>query len=184
MDQKITAIWNEFHKELRGFILKRTQNVLITDDILQDVFVKILTNMAKIDHAENIRPYLYGIVKNTINDYFRKAHHSLGEESIPEILSSEDEKSLNEKVAECCIRPFIMQLNPQDQEVLLKVEFENLSQKELAEQLGMSYSGLKSRLQRAKEKLKNQIVDCCAYKSDAFGNLLESNQKNCACPDL
>ncbi len=178
----ITEIWNDFHKELRGFIFKKTQNDLEADDILQDVFMKIMKNLDKIEQADNIRPYLYGIVKNTINDYFRKIRYDLSEDSIPEILDEEDEKTLNEKVAECCIRPFILQLSPQDQEVLLKTEFENVSQKDLAAELGMSYSGLKSRVQRAKTKLKDQILECCAFKSDVFGNLMEDNSSSCACP--
>ncbi len=57
----------------------------------------------------------------------------------------------------------------------------NLSQKELAKRLNISHSGAKSRVQRGREKLKQLILECCALKSDVYGNLTgeESCQGTC-----
>jgi len=88
---------------------------------------------------------------------------------------------LNATIADCCIKPFIAQLPQKYQEALVKTEFENLSQKELASQLNISYSGAKSRVQRGKEKLKQLILTCCDFPSDNYGNLQAPKSMNCNC---
>ena len=44
METAIATIWNDFHKELKAFIQNKTRNSADTDDILQDVFIKIIQN--------------------------------------------------------------------------------------------------------------------------------------------
>ncbi|MFN0037146.1 MAG: sigma-70 family RNA polymerase sigma factor [Saprospiraceae bacterium] len=176
------SIWTEFHRELKGFIAKAIRNPHDADDILQDTFLKISRNPDKISGAENLRHYLYGIVRNVINDYFR---HKKTDHNDPQwdssTLSEDDKNTLNSTIAECCVRPFIGQLPEKYREALLISEFENFSQKELAEKLNISYSGAKSRVQRGKEKLKELLLNCCAYESDRYGNLFSESKKDCNC---
>ncbi|MEO1451622.1 MAG: sigma factor-like helix-turn-helix DNA-binding protein, partial [Bacteroidota bacterium] len=77
---------------------------------------------------------------------------------------------------------FLKQLPPKYQEALTATALEGVSQKELAEQLGISYSGAKSRVQRGKEKLKSLILACCKTETDRYGNLIEIQKKACDCP--
>jgi len=178
----IKNIWTDFHKELKCFVLNKTRNAMDADDILQDVFVKIIQNQDKVSQAVNVRHYIYGIVRNTVNDYFRKQRSNTYDHEVPEVLSECETETLNEKIAACCLKLFIQQLPDSYRDALLITEFQQLSQKQLAEQLNISYSGAKSRVQRGKEKLKELILDCCAYQSDVYGNLRLGDQKDCFCP--
>ncbi len=182
MTNEITIIWNDFHKELKGFIHSKTRNDADTDDILQEVFIKIIRNIDKVNKSKNLRQYLYGIVRNTENDYFRKRINITPYIENLQQFSEPETQSLNSTIAECCIRPFINELPEHYKEALLITEFQNISQKELAEKLNISYSGAKSRVQRGKDKLKSMILDCCAYESDAYGNLIDDDKNNCSCP--
>lgn len=177
----VNHIWTSFHKELRAFIYNKTRNHSDTDDILQDVFAKIITNMDKIRQSENMRNYLFGMVRNAVNDYFRRKRYN---ESLTmaEHLTEEESDSLNKSIAECCIRPFINKLPVLYREALLLTEFQDITQKELAKKLDVSYSGAKSRVQRGREKLKELILDCCALQSDSYGNLMARENNNCNCP--
>jgi RNA polymerase sigma-70 factor (ECF subfamily) len=179
MTTEVTNIWTDFHKELKAFILNKTRNSTDTDDILQEVFIKIIHNIDKVNQAENLRHYLYGIVRNAINDYFRNRKPIIDNTEIEEKITEEETQSLNTTIAECCIKPFINKLPNNYRDALLITEFQDISQKELAEKLNISYSGAKSRVQRGKEKLKELLIQCCAYKSDTYGNILES--ENCDC---
>ncbi len=181
MNTEITAIWKEFHKELKTFIHNKTRNAADTDDILQDVFLKILRHSDKVAGADNLRLYLYGIVRNTISDHFRNKKPLMQTSALEEGLTETESQSLNTAVAECCVRPFIQKLPANYREALLITEFQDISQKDLAQKLGISYSGLKSRVQRGKEKLRRMILDCCAYESDKYGNLSGKEEKPCAC---
>jgi len=178
----IQSIWEEFHRELKGFIARSIKNTHDADDILQDTFLKIIHNPQKISQAENLRQYLYGIVRNGIHDYFRKIKTEKNKAQWDNAtLSKEDNLLLNNTLAECCVRPFIGQLPEKYREALLITEFEDISQKELAHRLSISYSGAKSRVQRGREKLKELLLLCCAYKSDRYGNLFTEREKACDC---
>ncbi|MES2560836.1 MAG: RNA polymerase sigma factor SigZ [Bacteroidota bacterium] len=181
MAQEIASIWTDFHKELKAFIQRKTRNAADSDDILQDVFMKIIHNIDKVNQSENMRHYLYGIVRNAIHDYFRNRKPVLDPAHIKEELTEEETQTLNVTVADCCIKPFIEKLPEEYREALLITEFQSISQKELAERLNISYSGAKSRVQRGRQKLKDLILDCCAYQSDVYGNLTEAKDNNCGC---
>ncbi|WP_298220887.1 RNA polymerase sigma factor SigZ [Flavobacterium sp.] len=181
MTTEVTTIWIDFHQELKAFILNKTRNSADTDDILQEVFIKIIRNIEKVNQAENLRNYLYGIVRNSINDYFRNKKIVSDDLEMVEKITEEDTQSLNMTIAECCIKPFINKLPNDYREALLITEFQNISQKELAEKLNISYSGAKSRVQRGREKLKELILNCCSYQSDKYGNLVQNDDENCKC---
>ncbi len=181
MASDVTTIWTDFHKELKAFILNKTRNSTDTDDILQEVFIKIFRNIDKVNQAENLKHYLYGIVRNAVNDYFKKSKHIVGNTQTIETITEEEAQTLNATIADCCIKPFINKLPANYREALLITEFQEVSQKQLAEKLNISYSGAKSRVQRGKEKLKELILNCCSYQSDVYGNLIDTGNKNCGC---
>jgi RNA polymerase sigma-70 factor (ECF subfamily) len=65
-------------------------------------------------------------------------------------------------------------------EALRLTEYEGLSQKELSERVGISFSGAKSRVQRARAKIKQQLLDCCHFELDHAGRIIDY-QPHCAC---
>jgi RNA polymerase sigma-70 factor, ECF subfamily len=65
-------------------------------------------------------------------------------------------------------------------EALYLTEYQGLSQRDLAVRLGLSFSGAKSRVQRAREKLKQLLLDCCHLEFDRRGRIIDY-QPRCAC---
>ena len=182
MNDITEKIWNDFNKELKGFILQKVRDESVADDILQDVFIKIINNEDKVSKANSLQQYIYGIARNAVYDHFRNTTYTENFDEIKEPFSEKESESLNTTIAECCIKPFIKQLPGKYQTALHKTEFEGLSQKDLAKKLNISYSGAKSRVQRGREKLKEMILNCCAYQTDIYGNLMEPEEdKNCNC---
>ncbi len=181
MTTEVTTIWTDFHKELKAFILQKTRNAADADDVLQEVFIKIIRNIDKVSQAENLRQYLYGMVRNAISDYFKHQKRIVDHPETDENITEAETQTLNTTIAECCIKPFILKLPTPYREALLITEFQDISQKDLAERLNVSYSGAKSRVQRGKEKLKALILDCCAFQNDKYGNLMDADTKNCSC---
>ncbi len=77
----------------------------------------------------------------------------------------------------------MLQLLPENyKEAILLTELGPLSQKEYAEKLGISYSGAKSRVQRAKHQLHELFKECCTIHADKYGNIMEHTcNKICGC---
>ncbi len=173
-------IWEAFHPQLKHFILTRVPDEPSADDILQDVFLKIHTQIDTLRDQEKLQSWLYQITRNTITDYYRK-HKATVE--LSEALPLPEEPVVEDDVVKELIpsvKAMVESLPDDYREALLLTEYEGLTQKELAERLVISYSGAKSRVQRAREKLKTMLLDCCHFEFDRLGKVIDY-QPRCAC---
>jgi RNA polymerase sigma-70 factor (ECF subfamily) len=172
-------IWNDFKAELFGFIKSRINDQELAEDLLQEVFIKIHANLSSLDENANIVSWIYRITRNTIIDAYRKKKRLVYQETIADKFPEESEEAT--KDLSSCLLSFIKELPEKDQDLLNKTVFGSLSQKEYAANLNLGYSAVKSRSQRAKEKLKNLFIQCCNIQTDAYGNILDGADKNCDC---
>lgn len=172
-------IWREFHERLLGFIKKRVNHDELAKDMLQEVFIKIHQGIDSIQDEKRITSWVYQITRNTIIDHFRKKKELTAELPTNDVLPEELEDQFVDFTH--CVAPFIKQLNEKDQEILKTVSFGNVSQKEYAEHQNISYSTAKSRVQRAREKLKESFIACCNIESDVYGNIISHSENNCDC---
>ncbi len=171
MHTSIQHIWQDLHQELQKFIQSKVKNTTVSEDILQEVFVKIQLKVHTLKDCSKLTSWVYQITRNTITDYFRKQKRS-SFTSIEELeLLAEEEEPFFEGLTNC-INGKINELPDKYKEALLLTVFKDYSQKELAEYLGISYSGTKSRVQRAKEKVKGLVADCENVETDDSGNIL------------
>ena len=79
------------------------------------------------------------------------------------------------------LKPFVDELPVKYRQALVMTEYENKNQREMADELGLSIPGAKSRVQRARKKIKELILACCHFDFDHFGNVLEYKSKKQSC---
>ena len=79
------------------------------------------------------------------------------------------------------LKEIINELPEPYRQALLLTVYEGLSQRQLAESLGISLSGAKSRVQRAREKLRNMLLRCCHFEFDRRGHIVDYYQRCCCC---
>lgn len=155
-------------------LARKVRDESARDDLLQDIFIKFAARFDSIPNQENLCGYLYRITDNAITDHYRRESRFFltDDENVFEKAAGATAMEDSCKLANCCLRSFINQLSPKYREALILTELENKSQKEVAASLGLSYSGLKSRVQRGREMLKKTILDCCDYEFDKYGNVV------------
>lgn len=179
----VTCLWENFHEPLEKFIARRVSNPHDAEDLLQEVFVKISQSLDTLKDQEKIHAWIYQIARNVIVDYYRsgKTFAELPEdlaEGAGGVLGPSAEGgagaggNANAEMAGC-LTGMVQQLPEKYREAILLTEFENLTQKALAERLGLSVSGAKSRVQRARKLLKDMMLDCCRLEFDRCGNIIE-----------
>lgn len=171
----IEHIWREFSANLRQFILKRTSEESITDDILQEVFVKIHSRIDSLKDIRRLNGWIYQIARHTIIDYYRskKATAELPKE-IPSLENFDNNK--NDDILPC-IKTMVDRLPEKYRQAVILTAYQGLTQKEMGEKLGLSLSGAKSRSQRAREKLKHMLTACCHFELDRFGKIIDYEPK-------
>jgi RNA polymerase sigma-70 factor (ECF subfamily) len=172
MKNEINTIWIDLNEELYKFILGKINDEQKAKDIHQEVFLKVQTKIHQLKHTSKLTSWVYQITRNTIIDYFRNVNDkniTINDLDIPQLESeSFDYASLTN-----CINEKIEHLSTQHKEAIVLTSFKNYSQKELAEHLKISYSGTKSRVQKARQILKENILDCPNVEADSSGKLLD-----------
>lgn len=173
MQQSTIPLWDLFNTELKRFICQKIGHEDHCQDILQDLYLKIFINQGKIEKAQNIRAYIFQMAHNALTDHHRRAAKK---NSLYITAISEQEPATEEPLREYgltgCLRSMIASLPAIYSQALMLTELDGLTQKQFAEKMGLSLSGAKSRVQRAREKLKEEILKCCRYEFDKYGNII------------
>jgi RNA polymerase sigma-70 factor (ECF subfamily) len=174
-------IWQDYHNGLLGFIHNRVGNRELAEDLLQDVFVKIHSRLETLSDAERVQGWVYSIARNAIIDHYRvrKSSEPLPP-SLDDLAAEPDDGDAVWRELEECLRPMIEYLPTTYREPLLLAEFDGLALKEVAERLGLSLSGAKSRVQRGRAKLKELMLTCCHFEFDSRGKPI-SYKNDCDC---
>lgn len=177
------------YQPILNFINKRVRHLEDAEDLTQEVFYKLIQSEKK-EQIQNQKSWLYSIAKNTIIDYYRKNKIQIEEidsELFVEASHDSDELSLNDE-QRTRLRNYLMglieQLPEEDRLVIQLSELEGLSQKEIAEQLGINYTTLRSKVQRGRAKLKKMISDCCEVIQGGKGSIIGYKRKkdsSCSC---
>ncbi|MFN2195950.1 MAG: RNA polymerase sigma factor SigZ [Anaerolineales bacterium] len=175
------AIWEQFGEQLRRFILRRVDDPRDAEDILQDVFIKIHTRLETIKEHERLAAWLYQLTRNTIIDSYRTRRPEV---PLPDTLMANpapDEPEAEAQIA-AGLKLMVNGLPDKYRQALLLTEFEGMKQTELAERLGISVSGAKSRVQRGRAMLRQELFDCCHFEFDLRGKMIAYTPRPQCCP--
>lgn len=173
-------IWQEYHSRLRAFIKSKIADDMATDDILQNVFLKMHSGLASLKDKTKIQSWLYQVARNAIMDYFRMKKPSV---EIPEWLPHPEAHPTERIMQELldCLQPMIQRLPEYYREAVILSEIKGLTQKEVAQVQGTSLSGTKSRVQRGRAQLKEMLAECCRLEFDHSGRLSDYERKDGVC---
>jgi RNA polymerase sigma-70 factor (ECF subfamily) len=175
-------IWKTFHAPLHNFIRRRVADEAAAEDLLQEVFLKIHQHVASLKDPQRLENWIYQITRNLIIDYYRHHRHAITSLEDPQALNIPYELPGDDVVRELlpCVRAMVFALPDQDRQALLLTEYQGLTQKELSQRLGLSFSGAKSRVQRARARLKQLLLACCHFELDRRNHIL-NYQPLCQC---
>lgn len=165
--------WTELHEVLRGFILSKVKDSNIAEDLLQESLIKIHLNIHRLKSKEKLMNWAFQIARNVIIDHHKSSRRAkfFGEAALPDEEMC-DESSFTQDLATWI--PEAIKLLPEKyRQAIYLTEIEGLTQREMADKLGLSISGAKSRVQRGREKLKDIILQCCQVVTDKYGNVLD-----------
>src|SRR5438094_5928768 len=165
-------VWEEFHPKLKQFVLRRIPDEQSSEDVLQDVFLKIHTHIDNLHNEEKLQSWIYQIARNAIADYYREHRATLALSEMPVLTEEADDDDVIKELIPS-IKVMVDSLPADYREALYLTEYQGLTQRELAERLGLSFSGAKSRVQRAREKLKKMLLDCCHFDLDRRGHIID-----------
>jgi RNA polymerase sigma-70 factor (ECF subfamily) len=179
-NDKTERIWTEFSDQLKKFIFRKVSDTSAADDILQDVFIKIHSNIDSLKDELKVRGWIYRITRNSIIDYYRNKRNV--KTALKDIHSYEmfTEDDAEKEIADGLER-LVKKLPTKYSEAIILTEFEGLKQKELADKIGLSVSAAKNRVQRARQMIKDDLMRCCHFEFDRYGTIIDYHPITCCC---
>lgn len=194
MTTKTEELWQLVHDGLRAFIARRVNDQGHVDDILQDVFVRVHRQIDSVNDPRRLLSWIYQITRHAIIDHYRKPGR---QREIPAGLSADlevlhegptiSEMTRHSEAVELraelagCLRPMIERMSQGYRDAISLVELEGLTQQIAAKQMGISLSGMKSRVQRGRKQLKQMLNDCCVIELDRRKGLVEYRSRRAEC---
>lgn len=164
----ISSLWLEYKNGLKYYIFKKVKNEEIANDLSHEVLMKVYNSCCSSVNIKNVRSWMFQIAHNTTIDYLKRKNKFT--DNVPENYDNDDYDVYQE--ANEIIKP-LMQLLPEKYAIPLQLsEIEELKQKEVAQKLNLSLTATKSRIQRARNLLKEKIIECGNLEKDEKGNLI------------
>ena len=178
-------LWELLSDRLRGFLARRVADASLVDDLLQETFVRIHKGLDGLGDEQRIEPWVFQIARNVAIDHRRSYEAVVMEQDARASLDGPDlgeGGDLNDVVRDW-LPGMIDRLPEPFRHAVRLYELERVPQQEIADRMGISLSGAKSRVQRGREKLKSLLFDCCSFEQDRLGNVIGiSRNDGGACP--
>ncbi len=170
------AVLHEFQGRLLGFIARRVPDRDGAEDILQEVLLRIHRHAGELENSAAVSAWIHQIARNAIADHYRRAavrreQPSGVEFDGPDPATSEPAPSELRRELAACLGPLLERLPAPYREAITLTELEGLTQAGAAARLGMSTSGMKSRVQRGRVQLRELLVGCCEIELDRRGSI-------------
>jgi RNA polymerase sigma-70 factor, ECF subfamily len=166
--------WIETRAELLAFVERRVANRETAEDIVHD----LLERLHRTDPATitNVHAWLYRSARNAIVDHYRTRGAIPVDVVVDELAGVDDARSANEPAAAVqelarCLRPLVNQLPDEYRDAVTLVDLDGHTHHAAAQLVGVSTSGMKSRVQRGRKKLAALLHDCCVI--DTSGGAID-----------
>jgi RNA polymerase sigma-70 factor (ECF subfamily) len=136
--------------------------------------LKVQSQLDDMPPEDRLPAWVFTVARNAVTDYYRaravRDHAGLGDHD-PASEESERQVALRELTP--CLLRMIEQLPEPYRTAMKLADIEGVAQQEVADRGGVSLSGAKSQVQRARKMLREMILDCCNIERDARGNVMD-----------
>ncbi len=175
----VGRLYESLRKPLLAFIIQKTGDEARAEDILHDVFLKAQEQLGALNDATKIESWIYSITRNAIADDYRN-RKPLSRLELEIDIEEPSQEAVVERLSGS-VRAFIEVLPEPYKTALMLSDIENMPQQEIAQRLGLSLSGAKLRIQRARNKLKALYLACCSFEQNRHGVVLGYEPKSVPC---
>ena len=160
--EKLAVLFERYQTMLYNFFLRLTGNRAASEDLVQEVFVRVLKYRAGYLSESRFNVWLFQIARNAHIDYLRKRKPALPlEEQFAETPSREPRpEAVYEADREAeLVRRALNRLPVQKREVLVLFRFQNLKLREIAELMGVQVGTVKAQVHRALKELSRAYLE-------------------------
>ena len=161
MGRSFEAVFEAEFASLHRYLARRLGSYA-ADELAAETFAVAFRNWDRLDPERPVRPWLYGIAANLMRHHWRKERRMLrayARTGVDPVFAEED-AAAERADAEARHRELaaaLAELRKDEREILLLRAWAELTDSEIADALGLPLGTVKSKLSRARDKLRNQL---------------------------
>jgi RNA polymerase sigma-70 factor (ECF subfamily) len=168
----VSAAWAAHEAELRAYLRRRLSDADDAEDLLQDVFVKAMRQGEGFCRLDNPRAWLFQVARHALIDRARLAKPRVPLDEVADVIEAPTAEGVAPVDAlSGCVARVLGELSPEDAEIVRACDLEGLTVRAFAERHGLTLSAAKSRLLRARQRLRIEITRACQVRFDAEGRV-------------
>ena len=157
-------LFMRYYNRICLFVFNMTADYSASEDIVQELFIKLWVQRGKLEINENIAGYLYQASKNAALNYLRaEKSRQKSIQNMPVQEWQSDENLIEQIEFSAALNQCIGQLPERSRDVFMKSRFDGLKQQEISDQLGISVKTIKNQIWKSLQFLK-----ACLELKEAF----------------
>ncbi|HSH24338.1 MAG TPA: RNA polymerase sigma factor [Massilibacterium sp.] len=169
-DQEVKDLFEKYYHKVYKTAFFIVKDSYLAQDVVQETFIKVYKNLDKIEDKKKIGAWLTTVATTTAIDEGRKRKRWNERTTNDVLIDNNEEKKQKLSVVEKQVEQLseremieycLLELDPKFKEVLVLKYISEYKDKEIAEELGINLGTVKSRLHRAKYKLKSILTHHC-----------------------
>ncbi|MEH6681284.1 MAG: RNA polymerase sigma factor [Sediminicola sp.] len=147
----LKLLFERHHMHVFNFLYKMTGDRMLSEDIAQDVFYKIMKYRTSYNNGKFVS-WLFTIARNSLNTHFRNQRHTDGDMDQLNEVQLQEPEGREEEFSH--LHRALSKLEASDRELLLLNRFQEIKYAELAEMTGSTPGAIKTKVSRALGKLR------------------------------
>ena len=155
--ERLALLFDRHHRRLYGFFLRLTGSRAVAEDLVQEVFVRMLRYRQTFRPGAEFAPWMYTLARNAAHDHWRSRPRELEmTEETPEPVAPEAHPLAGLEAADASRRlaAALARLDPAKRELLLMARSGELRYQAIGELLGITEGAVKLRVHRAMKDLR------------------------------
>jgi RNA polymerase sigma-70 factor, ECF subfamily len=163
-------VYGDFHGKIRRY-LERLVGPTGAEDVTQETFAKVSQALPQFREDSSLSTWIYRIATNAAYDRLRTrssrgAHDPIDEHPTVADKEPSPDRRLARREMNDCIDDYVARLPASYRSVVILSEHEGLTNKEIADALGVTLEIVKIRLHRARARLRKDLGDGCDFYRD------------------
>jgi len=169
----ILSAWELHERELHHWLLRQLSNQEDAADALHDIFLKAVSKGITFCDIDNPRAWLFQVARNYLADVYRKTRTFAELTDIPRSEFTHENKTENAAVDALtqCLPRLLTELVSEDSNIIRCCDIDGMSLQQYADENKLTLPATKSRIQRARKRLREQMIQKCQVKMDEQGSV-------------
>jgi RNA polymerase sigma-70 factor (ECF subfamily) len=172
----------ELAAAIRAFVARRAGSPHDVDDITQETLLRMYRSAPKLRDEQALEGWMYRIARSAIIDHYRRSAarpRPVDPDHVERALPVQSPAPHDPaQMLGACLEPLLARIPDNYRTALQLTDLGDLTQDQGAARLGLSTSGMKSRVQRGRRMLRDEIVKCCRIELDARGALADATVRS------